>query len=52
MKEHKIFFSGGQDLCVWNEKGEMLDKLTRNSEHCMYYLKAWIEWNKVKVESL
>ncbi|KAL9986780.1 hypothetical protein ACROYT_G000975 [Oculina patagonica] len=36
MKEHKIFFSGGQDLCVWNEKGEMLDKMARNSEHCMY----------------
>lgn len=35
MKEDKIFFSGGQDLCVWNEKGELLDKMARNSEHCM-----------------
>lgn len=34
MKEEKIFFSGGQDLCVWNEKGELLDKRDRASEHC------------------
>ena len=34
MKDEKIFFSGGQDLCVWNEKGELLDKMSRNSEHC------------------
>ena len=36
MKEEKIFFSGGQDLCVWNEKGELLDKRDRASEHCKY----------------
>lgn len=38
MKEEKIFFSGGQDLCVWNEKGELLDKRDRASEHCKYIL--------------
>lgn len=38
MKEEKIFFSGGQDLCVWNEKGELLDKRDRASEHCKYTL--------------
>ena len=36
MKEEKIFFSGGQDLCVWNEKGELLHKCDRASEHCKY----------------
>lgn len=32
IKEERIFFSGGQDLCVWSEKGELLDKMQRNSE--------------------
>ena len=34
MKHDNIFVSGGQDLCVWNEKGELLDKLIRSTEHC------------------
>ena len=38
MKEEKIFFSGGQDLCVWNEKGELIHKCDRASEHCKYIL--------------
>jgi len=36
MKEDKIFFSGGQDLCVWNEKGELMDKMELKSEHCKW----------------
>lgn len=43
MKEEKIFFSGGQDLCVWNEKGELLDKRDRASEHCKYKVKLNFE---------
>jgi hypothetical protein len=34
MKEENIFFSGGQDLCVWDEQGNLLHKLERTSEHC------------------
>ena len=34
IKGENIFFSGGQDLCLWNEKGELLDKVSRSTEHC------------------
>lgn len=33
IKGENIFFSGGQDLCLWNEKGELLDKVSRSTEH-------------------
>lgn len=34
MKEAHVFFSGGQDLCMWDEQGKLLDKVERKSEHC------------------
>ncbi|KAL9986795.1 hypothetical protein ACROYT_G000993 [Oculina patagonica] len=51
MKEHKIFFSGGQDLCVWNEKGEMLDKMARNSEHSDIHSLLPIKNNRIVAAS-
>ncbi|KXJ28865.1 WD repeat-containing protein 41 [Exaiptasia diaphana] len=33
MKEENVFFSGGQDLCLWDEQGNLLHKLERKLEH-------------------
>lgn len=34
IRGENIFFSGGQDLCMWNEKGELLNKVGGSTEHC------------------
>ncbi|XP_073244644.1 WD repeat-containing protein 41-like isoform X2 [Porites lutea] len=51
MKEEKIFFSGGQDLCVWNEKGELLDKRDRASEHSDIHTLLPIKNNRIVAAS-
>ncbi|XP_068694485.1 WD repeat-containing protein 41-like isoform X1 [Montipora foliosa] len=51
MKHDNIFVSGGQDLCVWNEKGELLDKLIRSTEHSDVHSLLPIKNNRIVAAS-
>lgn len=51
IKEDRIFYSGGQDLCVWSEKGELLDKMQRNSEDCDIHTLLPIKNNRIVAAS-
>ncbi|XP_066020813.1 WD repeat-containing protein 41 isoform X3 [Pocillopora verrucosa] len=51
IKEDRTFFSGGQDLCVWSEKGELLDKMQRNSEDCDIHTLLPIKNNRIVAAS-